>query len=140
MCFRRIRTSKDFLWTKTIVSNKAQKVKLSNGKGYSILCHSKTGKLYCKQLKHTKTFSSVVTKSTYNFYNKLNCESSYLIYLMECAQTKRQYAGESETTFNISLNNHLMTYIKPTRQELTNILHYPDIFPIDTQSLLLQNS
>ena len=66
MCFRRNKNFKDFLWTKTIVNNKAQKVKVSNRKGYSIPCHSKTGNLCCKQVKHTNTFLSAVTKRTYN--------------------------------------------------------------------------
>ena len=73
MCFRR---NKNFFWTKTIVNNKAQKVKLSNRKGYSIQCHSKTGNLCCKQVKYTNTFSSTVTKRIYNICNKLNCKSS----------------------------------------------------------------
>ena len=105
MCFRRNKNLKDFLWTKTIVNNKVQKVKLSNRKGYSIPCNSKTGNLCYKQVKHTNTFSSTVTKRTYIMYNKLNRKSSYLVYLMECTLCKRQYTGKSETVFNIRLNN-----------------------------------
>ena len=91
-----------------MVNNKAQKVILSNRKVYPIPCHRtpKTGNLCCKQVKHTSKFSSTVTKRTYNIYNKLNCKSSYLVYLMECTLCKRQYASKSETTFNIRLNNH----------------------------------
>ena len=53
---------KDLLWMKTIVNNKAQKMKLSDRKGYSIPCHSKTGNLFYKQVKHTNVFSNAVTK------------------------------------------------------------------------------
>ena len=56
MCFHRTKNLKDFLWMKTIVDNKAQNIKLSNRKVYSIPCHSNTGKLCCKKLKHTNTF------------------------------------------------------------------------------------
>ena len=104
MCFLRNKNLKYFLWTKTVVNNKAQKVILSNRKGYSIPCHSKPGNLWCKQVEHTNTFSSTVTKMTCNIYNKLNCKSSYLIYLMEC--TLWQHTGKSETAFNFRLNNH----------------------------------
>ena len=70
-CFCRNEILKDFFWTKAIVNNKAQKVKLSNRKGDSTPCHSKTGNLCCKQVKHSNTFSSTVSKRTYNICNKL---------------------------------------------------------------------
>ena len=41
ICFCRNENLKDILRTKTIINNKAQKVKSSNRKGYSILFHSK---------------------------------------------------------------------------------------------------
>ena len=97
---------KDFIWTKTVVNNNTHKAILSNRKGYSIPCHSKSENLCCKQVKHTNTFSSTVTKTTFNIYNKLNYKSSCLIYLMEYTLCKRQYTNKSETTFNITLNDH----------------------------------
>ena len=106
MCFHRNKNFKDFLRTKTIVNNKAQKVKLSNRKRYSIPCHWKTGNLRCKQMKHTNTFSSTLTKRTYGIYNRLNWKSSYLIYLMECTLCKRHCTSKSQTAFNIRLINH----------------------------------
>ena len=101
MSFRRNKKLKGFLWSKTIVNKKDQKVKWSNRKGYSIPCCSKTGNLCCKKVKHTNTFSSAVTKKTYNIYNKktyniynkLNCQSIYLTYLVECTLCKQQYPG-----------------------------------------------
>ena len=50
MCFHKNKNLKDSLLTKTLVKNKAQKVKLSNRN--SIPCHSKTGNLCRKQVKH----------------------------------------------------------------------------------------
>ena len=72
MYFHKSKNLKDFLWTKTIVHNKSQKVTLTNRKGYSIPSHAKTGKLCCKQVKHTNTFSSTLTKKIYNICNKLH--------------------------------------------------------------------
>ena len=106
MCFRRNKNMKDFIWTKTVVNNKTHKAILSNRKGYSIPCHLKSENLCCKQVKYTNTFSSTVTKRTFNIYNKLNYKSSCLIYLMEYKLCKRQYTNKSETTFNITLNDH----------------------------------
>ena len=39
-------------------------------------------------------------------FSKLNCKSSFVIYLMECTLCKIQYLGKAETPFNIRLNNH----------------------------------
>ena len=69
-------------------------------------------------MKHTDTFSSIVTKSTYNIYNKLKCKSSYLIYLMECTLRKQNYTGKSETVFNIRLNNHRNDLFKISTSEV----------------------
>ena len=135
MRFHRNKNLKDFLWTKTIVNNKAQKVILSNRKEYSIPCHSKTRNLCCKQIKHTNTISSTVIKRTYSIYNKLNFKSSYLIYLPECTLCKRQYTSTPETAFNIRLNDHRKDVYKTTRQKQTNILDYLAIISIDTQNV-----
>ena len=101
----------------------------SNRKGYSIpstpCCHSKIGNLCCKQVKHTNTFPSTVTKRTYNICNKLNCKSSYLIYLMECTLCKRQYTGKSETTFNIRSNNHRKDVYKTNTPEADQNFRLP---------------
>ena len=112
MCFRRNKNLKDFFCTRTAVNNKAQKIIVSNQKEYSIHFQSKTGNLCFEQVEHTTSFSSTVTKRTYNIYIKLICKSSYLIYLMECTQCKWQYMGKSETTFNIRLNNHCQDIYK----------------------------
>ena len=37
---------------------------------------------------------------------KLNCQSEYVIYLLECILCKIQYVGKAETACNLRLNNH----------------------------------
>ena len=135
MCFRRKKNMKDFIWTKTVVNNKTRKAILSNRKGYSIPCHLKSENLCCKQVKHTNTFSSTVTKTTFNIYNKLNYKSSCLIYLMEYTLCKGQYTGKSETTFNIRLKNRRKDVHKASRQKWTNILDSLVVISINTQNL-----
>ena len=135
MCFRRKKNMKDFIWTKTVVNNKTHKAILSNRKGYSIPCHLKSENLCCKQVKYTNTFSSTVTKRTFNIYNKLNYKSSCLIYLMEYTLCKGQYTGKSETTFNIRLKNRRKDVHKASRQKWTNILDSLVVISINTQNL-----
>ena len=134
-CFRRNKNMKDFIWTKTVVNNNTHNAILSNRKGYSIPCHSKSENLCCKQVKHTNTFSSTVTKRTFNIYNKLNYKSSCLIYLMECTLCKGQYTGKSETTFNIRLKNRRKDVHKASLQKWTNILDSLVVISINTQNL-----
>ena len=52
------------------------------------------------------TFISQQTKRTFKIYNKVNCKSEDVIYLMECTLCNKQYVGKAETAFNIRLNNH----------------------------------
>ena len=134
-CFRRNKNMKDFIWTKTVVNNNTHKAILSNRKGYSIPCHSKSENLCCKQVKYTSTFSSTITKRTFNIYNKLNYKSSCLIYLMEYTLCKGQYTGKSETTFNIRLKNRRKDVHKASRQKWTNILDSLVVISINTQNL-----
>ena len=45
-------------------------------------------------------------QKSYHIFNKLNCKSNYLIYLMEYILCERQYIDKSETAFNLRLHNH----------------------------------
>ena len=39
-------------------------------------------------------------------YIYMDCQSSWIIYIIECNICKLQYIGKSETAFNLRLNNH----------------------------------
>ena len=56
-------------------------------------------------------------KKTHHFYQRnndrifrlfhcVNCQSSWVIYIIECNICNLQYIGKSETAFNLRLNNH----------------------------------
>ena len=94
------------LGKKTIVSNRKQLCQNIDPNGYWKPCNSKLNNLCCTQVQSTNTFKNTVTHKTFKMYNKLNCKSKYLIYLMECMLYNKQYTGKSETTFNLRLNNH----------------------------------
>ena len=51
------------------------------------------------------TFISQQTNKN-KIYQKVNCKSEYVIYLMDCTLCNKQYVGKAETAFNIRLNNH----------------------------------
>ena len=92
-------------------------------------------------MKHKNTFSSIVTKTTYNIYNKLNYKSIYFIYLIECILCKQQYTGKSETAFSIRLNNHCNDIYKTYKQEADKRFRLPSHnFNRDTKFTLEEQS
>ena len=52
---------------------------------------------HSKVIKLTKRLKSTI---------RVNCKSSFVIYLLECYICNIQYVGKSETPFNIRLHNH----------------------------------
>ena len=57
------------------------------------------------QLISTTTFKSNQTNKLFKIHQKVNCKSSFVIYVLEYYICNIQYIGKSET-FNIRLNNH----------------------------------
>ena len=53
-----------------------------------------------------KTFESYQTNGTFKIFHKLNCKSSFVIYLMECTLCLIKYVGKAGKPFNIRQNNH----------------------------------
>ena len=88
----------------TISNNKV--VKPSINSGICKPCLSRSDCQCCKQFIKTRTFSSQITKETYDIRHNLDCKSSKVIYLLDCQKCGAQYVGKSETPFNIRLNNH----------------------------------
>ena len=63
-------------------------------------CHA------CPKIKVTKKFKSVNTKRSYNIRKNLDCNSKFVIYLVQCLNCLGQYTGKSETTFKVRHSNH----------------------------------
>ena len=59
-----------------------------------------------QQLISTTIFKSNQTNKTFKFCHRVNCKSSFVIYLLECYICNIQYVSKSETPFKIWLNNH----------------------------------
>ena len=51
-------------------------------------------------------FKSTNTQRSYKIKQKLNCDSSYVIYLATCQKCKGQYVGKSTTPFKKRHSNH----------------------------------
>ena len=73
--------------------------------GKCLPCNS-THCLCCQQLISTTSFRNNQTNKTFKIYHRVNCKSSFFIYLLECFICNIQQVHKSETPFNIGFNNH----------------------------------
>ena len=60
----------------------------------------------CPIIKEGDTFTSTNTKKTYKIRQKVDCTSSYVIYLGTCKKCGGQYVGKSQTPFKVRHSNH----------------------------------
>ena len=60
----------------------------------------------CPIIKEGDTFTSTNTRKTYKIRQKLNCTSSFVIYLGTCEKCGGQYVGKSQTPFKVRHSNH----------------------------------
>ena len=102
MTYKRNKNLGELTGDHTLKGAKIFKTHLQIIKGESKSCNTANkSSLYCTQVVNTKTFKSYQTKRTFKFFHKLNCKSSFVIYLMVCSLCKTQYVGKAETLFNI---------------------------------------
>jgi len=60
----------------------------------------------CKSIQENNTFTSTTTKQTYSVETSMNCNSSYIIYLITCTHCKLQYVGQTNRKLKDRLNDH----------------------------------
>ena len=60
----------------------------------------------CPILKEGGQFTSTNTQRTYPIKQRLDCDSSFVIYLATCRKCKGQYIGKSSTSFKKRHSNH----------------------------------
>ena len=62
---------------------------------------------WCLLIEKTTTFTGTnQADRTFDILHTVNCQSAFVIYIIECRICKLQYVGKSETAFNLRLNNH----------------------------------
>lgn len=96
MVYRRSRNLKDeIVKSKTTISK-------STG---SRPC-GKKGCEVCKHVTPRESAESTNSKFTYKIYGNLNCDTSNVVYLLECGKCHKQYVGQTMTPFRLRFNNH----------------------------------
>ena len=63
-------------------------------------------KVSCPIIKEGGRFTSTNTGRTYKIKQKVDCTSSFVIYLATCKKCKGQYVGKSQTPFKMRHSNH----------------------------------
>ena len=61
---------------------------------------------WCTRINKTSTFTGTQEDRIFDIYHVVNCQSTGVIYIIECNICNLQYVGKSETGFNTRLNNH----------------------------------
>lgn len=60
---------------------------------------------WCNHITRASTFAGKNCK-VFDILHSVDCQSSLVIYIIECRICKLQYVGKSETSFGIRLENH----------------------------------
>ncbi len=74
-------------------------------------CHpcNKTRCKTCTHMQNTTSFSSHRTGQSFKIRQDSDCDSSNVVYMIQCAQCGIQYIGETGTSFRLRMNNHRST-------------------------------
>jgi hypothetical protein len=71
-------------------------------------------KVSCPILQEGQKFQSTNTQKVYTIQKRLDCDSSFVIYLGTCNKCKGQYVGKSQTSFKTRHSNHKQEIKKQT--------------------------
>ena len=101
IAFRRCKNLKDILVRSKLYSR-------GTGDAYSQGCSSCGGKRcqVCKHVCVTDTFCFSATGKQYKINFDFDCNSSNVVYLLECRVCHKQYVGSTVTPFRIRFNNY----------------------------------
>lgn len=97
--FRRGKSLKDYL-----VRAKVPEIKPVEC-GSSCRCNGKRCKV-CFYIKETDSFQDKSGNKTFKIKHTINCNSKYVVYLLQCKVCRKQYVGSAETSFRLRFNNY----------------------------------
>ena len=139
IAYKRNKNLNELIGGNKIVNNKVFRHHPQRMDGLCKPCRTRADNLCCKQVQESKTFKSYKTGRHYKIFHQLNCQSSFVIYLLQCRLCETQYIGKSETPFNIRLNNHRKDSKKPNPILACKHFQSPNhIFQRDAQFLLIE--
>ena len=67
---------------------------------------------WCVLINKTSTFTGTRRDGkVFDIFHTVNCQSTFVIYIIECRICRLKYVGKSETAFNLRLNIYIYIYI-----------------------------
>ena len=103
VAYRRPKSLRDILVSTKL---KSKTTRANNNKTGSCGPCSKPICSWCSRINETSTFIGTQDSKVFNIFHTVNCQSTRVIFIIECKICKLQYLGKSETGFNLRLNNH----------------------------------
>ena len=92
---------------------------------------------WCVLINKTSTFTGTRRDDkVFDIFHTVNCQSTFVIYIIECRICRLQYIGKSETAFNLRLNNH-RNHIK---REESIAVNYQNTFSTKVDLTTLANT
>ena len=101
VAFRRCKNLKDILVRARLTSGRE---KVHNNRGSS--CCKKSRCQVCKVMSNSDSFMSSTTGKEYKINYSFNCDSSNVVYLIDCNVCGVQYVGSTCTPFRLRFNNY----------------------------------
>ena len=101
VAFRRCKNLKDILVRARLTSGRE---KVHNNRGSS--CCKKSRCQVCKVMSNSDSFMPSTTGKEYKINYSFNCDSSNVVYLIECNVCGAQYVGSTCTPFRLRFNNY----------------------------------
>ena len=100
VAFRKPKSLGDYLVRAKVESRKPRDLVLGTVKCSSRRCG------VCKYMDGNSRFKSSHDDKSYSINYNLNCNSSYVVYLITCKKCSLQYVGSTTTKFRLRFNNH----------------------------------
>ena len=100
VAFRKPKSLGDYLVRAKVESRKPRDLVLG-----TVECSSRRCEV-CKYMDGNSRFKSSHDDKSYSINYNLNCNSSYVVYLITCKKCSLQYVGSTTTKFRLRFNNH----------------------------------
>ena len=102
VAYRRLKSLRDILVSTKL---KSKTTRANNNTTGSCGPCSKPKCSWCSRINETSTFTGTQDSKVFDTFHTVNCQSTWVIYIIECKICQLQYVGKSETGFNLRLNN-----------------------------------
>lgn len=93
----------------------------------------------CRHMHITKTFKSIITGQTFNVNQYINCNTTFVVYLISCRECGVQYVGSTKCSLKTRIRRHLSDVNCGFHRQMSAVSsHCANTHARSTSSLLVQ--